>query len=303
MINLSTEVLEARKIQLLLLQELLKVCNEHNLKIFAAYGTLLGAIRHKGFIPWDDDIDMDMLRPDYDKLVSIAPKAFQPPLFFQEAHTDKNYFKGHAQLRYDGTTAIRPDDMNAPFHQGIFIDIFVMDAVPACDPKKEKLIKETRNIFAYLRNKHKYNPHNPIKKIERFFRWRQFLHTPDIELYDRFENMFRQYKLEECAQVGPLSLTPYSTNSYHRKECYADTLWGPFEHLQIPIPVEYHEILSEEFGPNYMTPIQAPNSHGTLLIDAHMSYIDYIKKNKPTLSQKIKNKIRKKIRKLKALGK
>jgi lipopolysaccharide cholinephosphotransferase len=85
MINLSTEVLEARKIQLLLLQELLKVCNEHNLKIFAAYGTLLGAIRHKGFIPWDDDIDMDMLRPDYDKLVSIAPKAFQPPLFFQEA--------------------------------------------------------------------------------------------------------------------------------------------------------------------------------------------------------------------------
>lgn len=178
-----------------------------------------------------------------------------------------------------------------------------MDAVPACDPKKEKLIKETRNIFAYLRNKYKYNPHNPIKKIERFFRWRQFLHTPDMELYDRFENMFRQYKLEECDQVGPLSLTPYSTNSYHRKECYADTLWGPFEHLQIPIPVEYHEILSEEFGPNYMTPIQAPNSHGTLLIDAHMSYIDYIKKNKPTLSQKIKNKIRKKIRKLKALGK
>lgn len=51
MINLSTEVLEARKIQLLLLQELLKVCNEHNLKIFAAYGTLLGAIRHKGFNP------------------------------------------------------------------------------------------------------------------------------------------------------------------------------------------------------------------------------------------------------------
>lgn len=44
-----------------------------------------------------------------------------------------------------------------------------MDAVPACDPKKEKLIKETRNIFAYLRNKYKYNPHNPIKKIERFF--------------------------------------------------------------------------------------------------------------------------------------
>lgn len=83
MINLSTEVLEARKIQLLLLQELLKVCNEHNLKIFAAYGTLLGAIRHKGFIPWDDDIDMDMLRPDYDKLVSIAPKAFQPPFFFK----------------------------------------------------------------------------------------------------------------------------------------------------------------------------------------------------------------------------
>ena len=303
MTNLNTEVLAARKIQLLLLQELLKVCKEYNLKIFASYGTLLGAIRHKGFIPWDDDIDMDMLRPDYDKLVSISQKAFQAPFFFQEAHTDKNYFKGHAQLRYDGTTAILPDDMNASFHQGIFIDIFVIDAVPTCDKKKEELIKDTRNIFAYLRNKHKYSPHNPIKIIERFFRWKQFLHTPDIELYDKFEDMFRQYTLEECTQVAPLALIPYSTNSYHRKECYDDTLLWPFEHLQIPVPVQYHKILREEYGPNYMTPIQAPNAHGTVLFDTHMSYIDYIKKHKPTLSQKLRNKLLKKIQKLRALVK
>ena len=100
---------------------------------------------------------MDMLRPDYDKLVSIASKAFKPPFFFQEAHTDKNYFNGHSQLRYVWSTAVRRVDINAPFHQGIFIDIFVMDSVPACDRKKEELIKETRNIFAYLRNKYKYN--------------------------------------------------------------------------------------------------------------------------------------------------
>ncbi|WP_289388996.1 LicD family protein, partial [uncultured Duncaniella sp.] len=113
MINLSEEIrngytvstLSKRvwQIQLDMLGVLLKVCKKYNLKIWAEGGTLIGAIRHKGFIPWDDDIDMIMLRDDYTRLVEVAPIEFKYPYFFQAAETEKNYIRGHAQLRKSDT--------------------------------------------------------------------------------------------------------------------------------------------------------------------------------------------------------
>ena len=99
-------------IQLDITRHILDVCKRHGLRVWADWGTLLGAVREKGFIPWDDDIDLMMMRDDYEKLILLADSEFRHPYFLQSFHTEKQYYRGHAQVRYDGTAAILKDDIN-----------------------------------------------------------------------------------------------------------------------------------------------------------------------------------------------
>ena len=113
-----------------ILDVVVDVCDKNNLKYSLAYGTLLGAVRHKGFIPWDDDIDIMMPREDYEKLREIwnnvAPKGY----ILQERHTDLDYPNNFIKIRKDHTTFIQSDyDKKASYHKGIFIDIFPTDKV------------------------------------------------------------------------------------------------------------------------------------------------------------------------------
>lgn len=84
-----------RDVQMRLMRKLLDVCAAHGLRVWIDGGSLLGAVREKGYIPWDDDIDMIMMRRDYDRLVELAGE-FEQPFFLQCAHTDKGYARGHA---------------------------------------------------------------------------------------------------------------------------------------------------------------------------------------------------------------
>ena len=113
------------QIEIELAEYIISLCQRYGLQIWAEGGTLLGAIRHRGFIPWDDDIDLAMKRDDYEKLLDIASKEVKSPYFFQSVATDLDYIRGHAQLRKLNTSAVLPNNIKARFNQGIFIDIFV----------------------------------------------------------------------------------------------------------------------------------------------------------------------------------
>ena len=117
-----------QKIQLAGLMEVDRICKKHNIRYFLGGGTLLGAIRHKGFIPWDDDSDIMMLREDYDKFCEIAQSELPPFLSFHSNKTDKNNFYEFAKIRVDNTVfATEFAKSHNAINIGIALDIFCHD--------------------------------------------------------------------------------------------------------------------------------------------------------------------------------
>ena len=272
---METSLEQIWKIETELLTHLLDVCQQHGLRCFMSGGSLLGVVRHKGFIPWDDDIDLWMPRPDYDRLLQVGPKEFQEPHFFQSAYTDTDYFHPHVQIRHSQTTAIRPSDVYQPFNQGIFIDVFPIDGVPDSDADLQKLLHYTRRGFRFLKAKNthilmsgrlglvvrKWQARRAVKK--------QWWTT----LYKDTEDLFRQYPYETSQRVGTLASD--GGRLLFTRDLFG-MAYGEFQGMQVPIPSGWHDILSRQYGPNYMTPVRSASTHGEILFDVSRPYTEVL---------------------------
>ena len=111
----------------LILKEIDKICIKHNICYFVGGGTALGLRRHGGFIPWDDDIDINMPRDDYNRFLKIAISELPDFLFLQNHNTDANFPRLYSKVRLKGTKFVEYQYRNLKMEQGIFIDIFPMD--------------------------------------------------------------------------------------------------------------------------------------------------------------------------------
>ena len=119
-----------QKADLKLLQEMDRVCKEIGVGYFICGGTMLGYMRHQGFIPWDDDVDVAMLRKDYDKFLKEAPKHLSAGVFLQTRETDPNIPYLFSKIRLDGTEYCTEYNINRDFHKGLCLDVFPFDYVP-----------------------------------------------------------------------------------------------------------------------------------------------------------------------------
>ena len=272
-------------IQMDMAKKLIDVCNRNGLKIWAASGTLIGCVRDHGFIPWDDDIDMVMLRDDYDKLLAIADREFTHPYFFQTAYSEKApYPREQAQLRYEGTAAILPYDIFADFDQSIFVDIFVMDGIPESEEKIARKLKRINKLKFYLQKKtfgYKVRIGAPSTWIKWLKLKLHYLFHSFIGTYRTFEDELRKDPVNErkfVTKIGLFSTMQYVSTRKLDREWYRDTEYLPFEDMQMPVPNGYDQVLKALYG-DYMKPAKAPTIHGGFAaLDTEHSYRDYLPK-------------------------
>ena len=124
------ELVRLHEIMLEMLVEFDEFCDRHDIKYVITGGTLLGAVRHKGYIPWDDDADIALTRREYQKLIRYADELRSDTLFFQDHSTDKGYLWGYGKLRRPGTKLVRAGQEHLDAESGVYIDVFPMDDIP-----------------------------------------------------------------------------------------------------------------------------------------------------------------------------
>jgi len=280
------EVSEKRRnvwnIQLELLEELKKVCKKHNLTYFAFYGALLGAMRHKGFIPWDDDIDVAMKREDYEKLCKIGPEEFKGKFFFQDEKTDNGYFYGHAKIRNSETTAIRKANWKSKqkFNQGIFLDIFPMDYVPDDDNESYAFEKKMTNMHRPLKFvKYWYveRDYKGIKNKIRYIVYKTMLAiVGDKNYFAKYKKALMKYDGKKTNSLAIISELSYENKKW-KASLFDEMIEVPFENTSISVPKEYDEILSVTYK-NWRVPVKAATGHGDVFYDCKQSYKNYLDK-------------------------
>lgn len=260
-----------------LLEQLIDVCNKYNLKYFLVGGSMLGAVRHKGFIPWDDDIDVAMLREDYDKLLKIADKEFKEPYFLATSLNDK-HFIGHAQLKNLNTTAISEEEKYLDFKKCIFIDIFVFDKVSENEQERKKQKKQLKFYNMLLRGY--YFAEVPTKKFSsKVFRLGMRFYkkiVPFAKLYRKYERIATKYNNTDSKLVSnSLFFTSYDGDLNNLSDL-VELTDSKFEYLTVKIPKNYDKILSNLYG-DYMKPVMGTQLHSIEIFDTEKSYEDYLK--------------------------
>ena len=283
------DISEKRKqiwnIELELLFKLDEVCKKYNLRYWLDSGTLLGAIRHHGFIPWDDDIDLMMPRCDYDKLVKISKQEFTEPYNFQIINNDPKYAGIHAKIRNSNSTAIFKSWLFTDVNQGIFIDIFPLDGVPDKESEKVELFEKAPKLGKAIKSYYTYDhilSLNP--KIVKLLLQRRKIakslikdEADYVSKFNEFENLYRKYPFDDCQKVGSLviGLCNNKEHIFDRKS-FDETIYVDFEGYKLPIPIGYKNILERYFGPDYMTPKVYPSAHGYVYYDTEKSYLEYL---------------------------
>ena len=257
-----------------LINEFDLVCKRNNLKYYLDGGSLLGAIRHDGFIPWDDDIDVAMPRDDFERFVHMDSE-FRHPYFLQTPFSDPTSSYSFAKVRNSNTTALNQMFKYQGFNHGIWISIFPLDKFDLTNECKDvysRICNLTYENSTFMRMK------NPYLDEKNRMRVRNYSGKNPLETYKEIQRLASQFRDMKTDYWGTLVIT---IREFHRKalfrKSYDKVCYHKFENMKLPIPYEYDSVLKQEYG-NYMElpPIEERGAHDDILFDADRPYNYYL---------------------------
>lgn len=241
---------ESQDVELETMQKLHEYCEKHGLRYLLAFGSLIGAIRHKGFIPWDNDMDVYMPRPDFEKLLEIsASEPIGEDLYVTYYTLDEKYFYNCIRICDDRTEVKVPYIPVQPSRMGVWVDIFAVDGLPKGRIRRKIIHFKSlllyyafrANVYGTLDNK------NLLRKILKKIVVRIVPNSKQQlnRLISSFEKKYSFYDYDESAIIFAKDMIPIPQSDFD------DPMLVDYEKYKFKIPKHYDKILTEIYG-DYM---------------------------------------------------
>ena len=270
---------DVQLVELYIAKELKRICTKHNIRYFMSDGTLLGAVRHQGFIPWDDDMDFGMPLADYNRFLDVAKEELSPEFFLQHVTTDSGYIMPYAKIRMNGTKIREAVAADSNMHCGIWVDIFPFVSV---DEKKahSPLFFKTANLLmtTYLqKNGYDLNAvtKSRLKRIVKSIL--KYLPISKSALKRYVFGLLQDSSKESdyCMKIRAVLRRQF----VFPKACFDQFTQLQFEDETFSAPVCYDKVLTEEFGDYMEIPEESKRkNHAAVSVEIDEAVLQKIKK-------------------------
>lgn len=261
-----------QELLLSMLREIDRICRKHDIPYMLFAGSALGAVRHQGFIPWDDDLDVLMLRTDYERFLAVAPDELDSVQYYLQKEFSEHWMGYFSKLRKNGTACMEkyhPKDLLT--HQGVYVDIFPCDNLSDCGLVRGLQFVASKVVISHVFGRRGYSTRNPAKRAAMWICSRLPVKP--------FLTFVRKGKKTDSKRVHTFlgGSSHYGRGTY-RREWITSTQSMTFEDGEFPVSVHYHELLTTLYGDYRTLPPEEKRSkkQHVLKLDLDHSYEEYV---------------------------